>query len=365
LSELGSQLYQIWAGEKTRKFRRLLLSWYRRHRRELPWRADPTPYRVWVAEVMLQQTQVRTVLPYYERFLARFPDVDTLAAAPEEEVLALWAGLGYYSRARNLHRAARLIVREFRREVPRRLADIRSLPGVGRYTAGAICSIAFNEPVPVVDGNVKRVIGRLHAVESDVGEAFFWRQSGALVPRTRASDFNQAMMELGALVCVPSRPLCPACPVSSLCDGRGRGIERRVPGGRPVKPAKDVELVILVLQQAGRILLTDKNAVGFIPGLLSLPTCLLAKGTSPGWAALCCARDLLGKVVRLQERGAVRHGITYRRIRAHIFYAELKRPDIRIDDSRKLVWTEVEGIDKCLTSSLYRKALRLTFESRP
>jgi len=205
---MGARIYQIWRREKTRKFQERILSWHRRHGRSLPWRRRPTPYRVWVSEAMLQQTQVQTVLPYYRRFLRRFPGIKALAAASEAEVTALWAGLGYYSRARNLHRAAGKIVAEHRGKFPDSKDSLLELPGVGRYIAGAVLSIVYGKAEPVVDGNVRRVIGRLHGLPDKAPDSFYWRQAAAWIPAGKASDFNQAVMELGALVCTPAKPLC-------------------------------------------------------------------------------------------------------------------------------------------------------------
>ena len=202
-------------------FRRALLSWYDAHRRDLPWRHDGDPYRVWVSEVMLQQTRVAAVLEHYARWMQRFPTVQALAAAREPSVLALWSGLGYYHRARRLHKAARVIVRERKGRFPRTAEQWRELPGVGRYTAAAVASIAFGEVVAVVDGNVERVLGRLFAATAG-GEAT-WQRAEALLDRTRPGDFNQAMMELGATICTPRAPQCLVCPVYPWC--RSRGVE--------------------------------------------------------------------------------------------------------------------------------------------
>src|SRR5437867_3203528 len=234
--------------EKTRKLRQLLLEWYALHKPDLPWRARREPYEIWISEIMLQQTRVQTVLPYYERFLRRFPTVRALAEAKEPEVISLWAGLGYYSRARNLHRAAKLIGERYQWNFPEKLAEIIELPGVGRYTAGAIASIAFNEPVPIVDGNVRRVISRLHGTESRPPEAYFWKTAKEWIPDGRAAEFNQAVMELGAVVCTPATPLCLKCPVRSLCEARKRGIQDKIPVRRAIPEARAVRLVMLVVE---------------------------------------------------------------------------------------------------------------------
>ena len=201
------------------RWRRLLLAWYDRNARDLPWRQDRDPYRVWLSEIMLQQTRVGAVLEHYRRFLQRFPTVQKLAAARESSVLAAWSGLGYYRRARMLHAAAKTITKKHEGKFPGTVAGLRDLPGIGRYTAAAIASIAFNAPVAVVDGNVERVLGRVFG--ADLAEKDLWRTAESLVSRDRPGDFNQAMMELGATVCIPRQPRCPACPVSALCTTRG------------------------------------------------------------------------------------------------------------------------------------------------
>ncbi|HEV2114533.1 MAG TPA: A/G-specific adenine glycosylase [Terriglobales bacterium] len=202
--------------------RRRLLSWYEHNRRDLPWRGSQDPYRIWISEVMLQQTRVAAVLAYYQRFLERFPDVRTLAAAKPAAVLAAWSGLGYYRRARALHDAAKVIVDEHGGELPRTSAELRQLPGFGRYTAAAVASIAFAEPVAVVDGNVERVLMRLFAWQGAKRGAA-WELAQSLLAAHRPGDFNQAMMELGATVCLPAQPECGRCPLFRWCRTRGRG----------------------------------------------------------------------------------------------------------------------------------------------
>ncbi|MGH9579251.1 MAG: A/G-specific adenine glycosylase, partial [Terriglobales bacterium] len=208
-----------------RKLRTRLLAWYGRHGRDLPWRRTRNPYRIWVSEIMLQQTRVPAVLRHYHEFLRRFPSVQRLAAARPESVLAAWSGLGYYRRARSLHAAARVIVRERSGRFPHRAQDWRALPGVGRYTAAAIASIAFDEPVAVVDGNVERVLSRLPGGRRRLAASAIWESAGALLSRSRPGDFNQAMMELGATVCLPQAPKCGECPLASWCKARG-AVER-------------------------------------------------------------------------------------------------------------------------------------------
>jgi A/G-specific adenine glycosylase len=352
------KLYQTWQREKTRKFQELILAWYSRHKRKLPWRVFRDPYRIWISEIMLQQTQVQTVLPYYKRFLKRFPSVEKLAAAPEGEVLALWAGLGYYSRARSLHRAARMIVEEYDGEFPVLMDDVLELPGVGRYTAGAILSIAWNQEQPVVDGNVRRVMSRLHAIDGDAPESFFWNQASSWIPEGRASDFNQAVMELGALVCTSSKPLCRVCPVDLLCQARQLGIQDRIPLPRSARATESIRLVMLVLQRRDCILLSRHRKAEYLPGEWGLPTEILSDGASAEDLAQGLTRALVCRAVPLKGCATVRHSVTYRRILIDVFQAELNGPAGRSFDKRELRWVSRSSAESELTSSAYRKALR-------
>ena len=253
-----------------------LLDWYRRHQRALPWREDPTPYRVWVSEVMLQQTQVATVQPYFERFLARFPTVDVLAGADLQDVLKAWEGLGYYSRARNLQRAARIVVSRHGGSLPADLDGLRSLPGIGPYTAAAIASIAFGLPHPVVDGNVARVAARLWCIATDVRTAGVQRD---LEQRLRAalgrsgdpSAFNQALMELGALVCRPREPLCTACPLRAACGALAAGRTAELPVRRPTPRVPHVRIAVGLIEHEGRVLIARRNENQMLGGLWEFP----------------------------------------------------------------------------------------------
>jgi A/G-specific adenine glycosylase len=243
-----------------------LLDWYRKNRRDLPWRENISPYRTWISEIMLQQTTVAAVVPYYERFLARFPDASVLADAPEEEVMKLWAGLGYYSRARNLHAAAKRIKAEGFPKTPEGVLD---LPGVGRYTAGAICSIALNLPEPLVDGNVSRVFSRLF-LENDVKE--HWIKAAQLVDRKSPGDWNQALMELGATLCAPENPKCGACPLTTHCAAfkSGRVAEFPAPKKRP--EFKELAWTFLWIEKEGEVLLWKRgDDERFLKGHWSLP----------------------------------------------------------------------------------------------
>lgn len=254
----------------------LLLDWYRENARELPWRSDPTPYHVWVSEIMLQQTRVAAVLDYYRRFMERLPTVEALASCSEEELMKLWQGLGYYSRARNLQKAARVIVSEYGGELPRDYAAVRALAGVGDYTAGAICSIAFGLPVPAVDGNVLRVMCRVNGDRRDVTKAETKRAVGeslrACMPTQMAGEFNQALMELGATVCLPNgAPLCGKCPLQSLCRAYLDGTTAELPVKSPKKERRVEDRTVYLIFRAGQVALRRRVPRGLLAGLWEFP----------------------------------------------------------------------------------------------
>jgi A/G-specific adenine glycosylase len=254
-----------------------LLAWFdRAGRKHLPWQRDPTPYRVWVSEIMLQQTQVATVIGYYERFMERFPTVEALAAAPLDEVLHLWTGLGYYARARNLHRAAQLMVANHGSDMPATLAAVQELPGIGRSTAGAILALSRGEHHPILDGNVKRVLARYFGVEGFSGEATvertLWSYAEKCTPAERVGAYTQAVMDLGATVCVRSRPLCPACPLSAHCVARIEHRQQSLPTPRPkkVRPQRTA-FALIAMNEAGAVLLEQRPTSGLWGGLWTFP----------------------------------------------------------------------------------------------
>jgi A/G-specific adenine glycosylase len=299
-------------------FRRRLLSWYRRHARDLPWRQTRDPYSIWVSEIMLQQTQVATVTSYYPRFLAALPTVAHLAAAPESQVLRLWEGLGYYRRARQLHRAAQVVVHEHAGEFPRDLPTARSLPGIGRYTAGAILSIAFDLRHPILEANTFRLLARLLAYRHDPqgteGSKLLWSLAEALLPARHAGTFNQALMELGSTICTPRNPRCDVCPVMALCPTHAQGLQAKIPWIKPKRAVEAVEEVAIAVRRRGRVLLVLRGGEGRWAGLWDFPRFAL-DGESSSREMLSRLTELTGIRARPVKRLAtIKHGVTRFRI---------------------------------------------------
>jgi A/G-specific adenine glycosylase len=276
-------------------FRRQLLNWFERHKRDLPWRQDRDPYRIWLSEVMLQQTRVAAVADHYERFLRRFPTIQKLASARESSVLAAWSGLGYYRRARMLHAAARKIAKENSGKLPERAEDLRALPGIGRYTAAAVASIAFGQPVAVVDGNVERVLRRVRG--KNFGGEELWRVAGELLSRRRPGDFNQAMMELGATICLPRQPRCLLCPVSDLCATRG---EMPKPGKGSRQTRREIHYALAC--RGDSIFLVQRSTTAtLMPGMWELPEIPGANGATAPWLTLRHSITVTDYVVRVMR----------------------------------------------------------------
>jgi A/G-specific adenine glycosylase len=337
--------------------RRGLLAWFRRHRRDLPWRRTRDPYAIWVSEVMLQQTTVKTATPYYQAFLERFPTVPDLAGAREEDVLALWSGLGYYHRARNLQRGARHVLQHHKGRFPRTLEAALAVPGVGLYTASAILSIAHGQPLPVVDGNVRRVLSRLFALRGEQ-----WRKDGPyydraeeVLDRAAPGDWNQALMELGATVCTPRRPACPACPVRAGCEARALGIQDELPEGRARRAPVAVVLAAALIERDGRILLVRRGEGRLMGRFWEVPQTSLSSTGPPDLAREL--KDAHGLEVSLGPLvGQARHAITFRRIRVDVYRARLRKEPSR--DPERCRWLRPEEIASVPTSSLTRKVLR-------
>jgi A/G-specific adenine glycosylase len=303
-----------------------LLAWYRANRRDLPWRRTRDPYAVWISEAMLQQTRVETVIPYWERFLARFPTVRELAAAEPDDVLGAWAGLGYYGRARNLQRAAREVVERFGGALPPDPEALESLPGIGRYTAGAIASIAFDRPAPIVDGNVARVLARVRGVREDVGSAAgrerLWKEAEALAAGPAPGDLNQALMELGATLCLPRAPRCAECPAAGACEARAAGDAEALPRKAAKRAPRPVEGVAALVLRDQRALAVRRPPRGLLGGLWDLPGGDALPGEpAPDALARVLSAALGLRVVRVRPIGIVEHAFTHRALRLHVFRA--------------------------------------------
>jgi A/G-specific adenine glycosylase len=328
-----------------RAFQQRLTRWYRRHRRRLPWRDTRDPYKIWISEIMLQQTRVTVVRNRYRRWLKTFPSVAALARAPRQRVLREWEGLGYYARAKNLRRAARqLRARPFQRCF-RTSADLQRLPGIGPYTAAAIASIAFDERVPVVDGNVARVLARVFCIRDNVRQPATQRRlrvlAGSLMPATRAGEFNQALMELGALICAPLNPRCPACPLRNVCAARARGLVARLPNrGRSARP-RHVRHHVAFVTCNGCVLVQRRPEAGLLAGLWELP-------------ALDPARFRAGRQLLRIE-----HTITNRRIHLRVFAARPRpgRTQRPAHAGHAARWVRADRLARLPFAAAHRRAL--------
>lgn len=328
-----------------------LLGWFDREQRDLPWRRTRDPYAIWLSEVMLQQTQVTTVIPYWERFLARFPTVSDLAAAELPELLSMWSGLGYYARARALHRSAQAIAQQHGGQLPRTAAQLRELPGFGPYTSGAVASIAFGESTPLVDGNVIRVFARLFGIDGDPSSKGvierMWAQAAALVPAERPGDFNQALMELGATVCAPRSPRCLLCPVQRECVALATGRVEQLPSPKAKKARKALTLTAAVVRREGRVLLARRPESGLFGGLFELPSV-----EGEGLAALFGAGAVQGELLATVERT-----LTHRDLRLQLFAFEVGRLPKQLGDYLEHRFVRPEELDGLGLSTAARACL--------
>ena len=343
-----------------RQLRNALLNWFDAHQRELPWRKTKDPYAIWVSEVMLQQTQVDRVRGYWSRFLERFPDVKSLADAELADVLSMWTGLGYYSRARNLHAAAQAVVAEHGGRFPANVEALLELPGFGRYTAGAVASIAFGLEAPLVDGNVARVLSRLMEIEGAPGdrkrEARLWEEAEALVKGPRPGDLNQALMELGATLCVPQNPLCLICPVRTWCGALASGRVDRLPPPRKATKRKKLELAVAVARRGKDVLLARRVEKGLFGGLWELPSIELG----PGQTGVALLPKLLGKRVTMgPELHVLERTLTHRDLVLRVHPVKL-RPQLGKPPEGYVEWKWVplNELDSLGMSSAMKSVLR-------
>jgi len=338
-----------------------LLAWYDTHgRRHLPWQAPRTPYRVWVSEIMLQQTQVATVIGYFERFVAALPDLATLAAAPPDRVLALWSGLGYYSRARNLQRAAQLCLERHDGELPRDIDALAALPGIGRSTAGAILAQAHGLRVPILDGNVKRVLTRWHGLPGWPGASAvartLWQHADAHTPPARVADYTQAIMDLGATVCVRAAPRCEACPLADDCVARRDGLTALLPERKPAKPAPTRSTCMLLLcREDGRVLLQRRPPTGVWAGLWSLPEGETAE------AALRLARSLGLRATPFAALPGFVHAFSHYRLAVTPLRSRVSAADA-LGDHPDLHWADRPALAQLGLPAPVRRLLNETLE---
>ncbi|GGE14221.1 A/G-specific adenine glycosylase [Aureimonas endophytica] len=346
---------------------RPLLDWYDRHARDLPWRVSPAdrrrgvlpdPYRVWLSEVMLQQTTVAAVKSYFAAFLARWPSVEALAAAPSEAVMGAWAGLGYYARARNLHACAKAVAAEHGGVFPNSAAGLKRLPGIGDYTSAAIAAIAFDEPVAVVDGNIERVVSRLFAIETPLPQSrpLIRHHVDALTPADRPGDFAQAMMDLGATICTPRRPACIVCPAQPVCTGRRAGIAERLPAKLPkrAKPQRRGAAFVAVRPADGAVWLRRRPAAGMLGGMAEPP--------SSAWSAK--ADGALGPAAApfpgdWRRVGSVAHGFTHFDLELDVW-----RTETAATPAAEGWWSAPDQLGTVALPTLMRKAVTLALKDR-
>ncbi len=336
------------------KMQTRLLRWFKKNERDLPWRETRDPYAIWVSEIMLQQTQVPTVIPYYEKFLKALPTVRHLARADLFKVIKLWEGLGYYSRARNLHHAAQIISEQFRGKMPDTLQGLLALPGIGRYPAGAILSIAYNKEAPILDGNVKRVLSRVFAISGDPRqgqtEQLLWETSETLIPHGRASAFNQALMDLGAMVCTPRDPRCLLCPLRDLCKARAAGIPEDYPSKVVKKKIPHIEAVAAVIRKGREVLLQHRPPKGLLGGLWEFPN-WRSEGNGGLRSRL---RDHIRKEIGMnadvgESIGTFKQTFTHFKLTLHVFNCEA------MDKRGKGEWAPIDNLDQFAMSRIHRR----------
>ncbi len=341
-----------------------LSEWYKKHRRSLPWRNTSDPYAIWVSEVMLQQTQVKTVIPYYERFLSAFPNPGVLAGADLQEVLKVWEGLGYYARARNLHRAAQNIMARHGGVLPRGRTSLKSLPGIGDYMAAAISSIAFGKPNAVVDGNVKRVLARFHKMDSPMNDSnsvkVFQSAADAFLEKSNPGEFNQAMMELGALVCTPGNPDCPHCPLATTCRALEADAVDDYPKRIKKAPIPEYHIAVGVVWKGSRILITRRRPEGLLGGLWEFPGGKIKKGEAPPAACVREIKEEVNLLVETRERIArIRHAYTHFRIVMDVFRCAHRKGRVYLRGPVDFRWIRLRDVEKFPFPGANRKFIPL------
>ena len=338
----------------SRKIQTKLLRWYEKKGRDLPWRKTRDPYAIWISEIMLQQTQVATVIPYYQKFLKSFPTVHRLAKSDLSKVLKTWEGLGYYSRARNLHRASKIILNHFKGKIPENLRDLLSLPGIGKYTAGAILSIAYNKEAPILDGNVKRVLSRLFAISDNVGagraEDRLWKISESLIPKGRSNSFNQAIMDLGAMICTPKDPLCHRCPLHRHCRAKASGNPERYPSRVVKKRIPHIEALSGAILNNGKVFLNQRPPTGLLGGLWEFPNWKTEEKRRVRSRLRNYIKKELGMNIEVKESiGAFKQTYSHFKLTLCVFKCEA------IDGRGKGKWVAVRNLHLLPMSRIHRR----------
>jgi A/G-specific adenine glycosylase len=324
-------------------FSQAILVWYRKNARRLPWRGIHDPYATWVSEIMLQQTRVETVIPYFQKWMVLFPTLSVLASNREQDVLNAWEGLGYYSRARSLLKAARIVMDRYAGQIPSTRADLEKLPGLGRYTAAAIASIAFGQDEVVLDGNVKRVLSRVLNLEVPVdfpaGEKLLWQKAEQFLPRGQAGEYNQAVMDLGATLCTPRSPQCPRCPVSDLCQARQLGLQEERPLVTEKKPIPHYQVVGAVLHRGDRVLIQRRPSKGLLGGLWEFPGGKIEPGETPEIALQREISEELDISIQVGEKvGQYKHAYTHFKVTLQAFHARISAGEPQALVASELAW---------------------------
>ncbi len=326
-----------------RKFSALILKWYTRQGREFPWRGSLNPYAVWVSEIMLQQTRAKAVMPYFERWMERFPSIADLARASEQEVLTIWEGLGYYGRARNLHKAARIVMEEYGGRLPSDPAALRSLPGIGRYTVGAITSMAFGQDAATLDANLRRVFARVfdirQAADSTAGKEILWKLAEEHLPKGQAGDYNQALMDLGATICLSKKPRCLLCPLHEICQAYQLGVQEERPVLKKKAEVPHYTVTAAIIQQDGNVLLAKRPSKGLLGGMWEFPGGKIERGEALEDCLIREIREELGATIRVCEPfGIYQHAYTHFRITLHAFFCELIEGEPKAIEAAELAW---------------------------
>ncbi len=347
-----------------KRIQKKILSWYQANKRELPWRNTRDPYKIWVSEIMLQQTQVNTVFSYYQRFIAAFPTVQRLAGAEIGRVMKLWEGLGYYGRARNLHKAAQEVMTRFGGKIPSDEAGLASLPGIGRYTAGAILSIAFGKPVPVLDGNVVRLLSRIFHLTENVDQTetqkTLWSLSEQIIPKGSIQDFNQGVMELGAIICKPKNPLCTECPLIDVCEANRLSIQNQLPVRSPRKKIPHYDVTAGIIRKKNKFLITLRPPKGLLGGLWEFPGGKRKTGES---LKDCLKREIREELdIYIQVNDllvTVKHAYTHFRITLHMFDCQYLGGKLHLNGCDDYRWITSGELDDYAFPGADRKVILL------